>query len=78
MADLAEVGLGSKISRVILRWYRRSRTDYSCSRVSTSAFLLTALEKTHHVFKGQVVPGTLAYCPHSAVASQFETQPAPQ
>jgi hypothetical protein len=31
-----------------------------------------------HVFSGHVVPGVLAYLPHSATASQFETHLEPQ
>ena len=31
-----------------------------------------------HVFRGHSVPETFAYCPHSATASQLETQPDPQ
>jgi hypothetical protein len=30
------------------------------------------------VFRGHSLPGTLAYCPHSATALQFETHPEPQ
>ena len=30
------------------------------------------------VFRGHCVPGDLVYCPHSATAPQFETQPEPQ